>query len=131
MRKWRSTVRAGRGPRRSPPPPSIRVQEAVETRRIQDLRDPVHVAEGEASTIVLAAETKADRVLIDERVARQAAKAEGLTVAGRMRVLELAFERKRIADLRAIYTRLKAGGARITSELLKASLARYGLPPLP
>lgn len=55
----------------------------------------------------------------------------GLTVAGTMRVLELAFERKRIADLRATYAGLKTGGARITPELLNASLIRYGLPPLP
>jgi hypothetical protein len=110
--------------------PFIRIQEVVESRKVRDLRDQAQVAEGEASTIILAAETKADLVLIDEKAARQAAKALGLTVAGTMRVLELAFERKQLADLRGTYASLKAGGARITPALLNASLTRFGLPPL-
>jgi hypothetical protein len=44
-----------------------------------------------------------------------------------MRVLELAFERKLIADLSSTYRRLKAGSAHIAPDLLNASLARYGL----
>jgi len=110
--------------------PFIRKQEAAGIRRIQDLRDQARVAEGEASTIILADELKADLVLIDEKAARQAAKAMGLKVAGTMRVLEFAFERKLIADLRATHAMLKAGSARISPELLNASLARFGLPRL-
>lgn len=107
----------------------IRVLEVVDSQKVRDLRDQAQVAEGEASTIVLAAETGAHLVLIDEKAARQAAKAMGLKVAGTMRVLELAFERNLIADLRATYDALRSGGARISPALLNASLARYGLPP--
>lgn len=97
---------------------------------ISELQARVHIAAGEASTIVLAAELKADVVLIDEKAARESARELGLKVAGTMRVLELAFERKLISDLNATYRRLKAGSAHISPELLNASLARYSLPPI-
>lgn len=43
----------------------IRIHPVVETGKVQDLRDQAQVAEGEASTIILAVEKKADLVLID------------------------------------------------------------------
>ena len=98
--------------------------------KISDLQARVHIAAGEASTIILANELKADVVLIDEKAAREAARELGLKVAGTMRVLELAFERKMISDLSATYRRLKAGSAHIAPDLLNASLARYRLPPI-
>jgi len=75
-------------------------------------------------------ELKADVVLMDEKAARESARELGLKVAGTMRVLELAFERKLIADLSATYRRLKAGCAHIAPDLLNASLIRHGLPPI-
>jgi predicted nucleic acid-binding protein len=98
--------------------------------RISDLQARAHIAAGEASTIILADELKADVVLIDEKAARESARELGLKVAGTMRVLELAFERKLIADLSATYRRLKAGSAHISPDLLNASLARFQLPPI-
>jgi predicted nucleic acid-binding protein len=108
----------------------VRRRGAVGTARIEALREQAQLAEGEASTIILADELKADLVLIDEKAARAAAKGMGLAVAGTMRVLELSFERKLIADLRATYVKLKAGPARISPGLLNASLSRLSLPPL-
>ena len=98
--------------------------------RISGLQSRAHIAAGEASTIILADELKADVVLIDEKAARESARELGLKVAGTMRVLELAFERKLIADLSATYRRLKAGSAHISPALLNASLARFQLPPI-
>ncbi len=103
---------------------------ALASDRILALQARCHIAAGESSTIILADELKADVVLIDEKAARDAARELGLKVAGSMRVLELAFERKLIPDLSATYRRLKAGSAHISPELLNASLARYGLPPI-
>ena len=103
----------------------VRTRAVVGKDRISELQARMHIADGEASTIILA-----DVVLIDEKAARQSARELGLKVAGTMRVLELAFERKLIADLSATYRRLKAGSAHIAPDLLNASLARYGLPPI-
>jgi predicted nucleic acid-binding protein len=105
----------------------VQPRSVVAKDRISDLQARVHIAAGEASTIILADELKADLVLIDEKAARESAKELGLKVAGTMRVLELAFERKLIADLSSTYRRLKAGSAHIAPDLLNASLARYGL----
>jgi predicted nucleic acid-binding protein len=108
----------------------IKTRPADHVDQIGELQARAHIAEGEASTIVLADDLKADLVLIDEKAAREAAKALGLKVAGTMRILELSFERKLIADLASTYRRLREGSAHIAPELLNASLGRYGLPPL-
>jgi predicted nucleic acid-binding protein len=110
--------------------PFIHSRAVVAKDRISDLRARSHIAAGEASTIILADELRADVVLIDEKAARESARELGLKVAGTMRVLELAFERKLIADLRSTYLRLKAGSAHISPDLLNASLARFQLPPI-
>jgi len=68
--------------------------------RVSEIRERAQLAEGEVSTIILADELKADLVLIDEKAARAIAKGLGLKVAGTMRVIELAFERQLIKDLR-------------------------------
>ena len=54
--------------------------------RISDLQARAHIAAGEASTIILADESNADVVLIDEKAARESARELGLKVAGTMRV---------------------------------------------
>ena len=110
--------------------PNVHSRAVVAKDRISDLQARAHIAAGEASTIILADELKADVVLIDEKAARESARELGLKVAGTMRVLELAFERKLIADLGATYRRLKAGSAHISPDLRNASLARYSLPPI-
>lgn len=95
-----------------------------------EIQESAHLAEGEASTILLAEELKADLVLIDEKAARSVAKSLGLKVAGTLRVLELAYERQLIQDLRETYARLKSGPAHLAPGLLDGSLAKYKLPPL-
>ena len=108
----------------------VQVRPVAGKDRFSELQVRIHVAAGEASTIILTDELKADLVLIDEKAARESAKVLGLKVAGTMRVLELAFERKLIADLSATYRRLKAGPAHISPDPLNASLARFNLPPI-
>jgi len=98
--------------------------------RLAETRESAQLAEGEASTILLAEELKADLVLIDEKAARSVAKGLGLKVAGTLRVLELAYERQLIQDLRETYGRLKSGPAHLAPGLLDGSLAKYNLPPL-
>jgi predicted nucleic acid-binding protein len=110
--------------------PFVKQKPVAQSARVSELRERAQLAEGEASTIILAGEIKADLVLIDEKAARAAAKGLGLKVAGTMRVLELAYERTLIKDLRETYDRLKAGPAHLAPGLLDASLAKYKLPPL-
>ena len=55
----------------------IRRRGAVGIERVETLREQAQLAEGEASTIILADELKADLVLIDEKAARAAAKGWG------------------------------------------------------
>ncbi len=110
--------------------PFIRQKPVTQVSRVSEMRERAQLAEGEVSTIILADELKADLVLIDEKAARAIARSLGLKVAGTLRVLELAFERQLIKDLRETYTRLKVGPAHLSPALLDASLAKYSLPPL-
>ena len=62
--------------------------------------------DGELSTILLAKELAADRVLLDDYGARKLARAEGLKVAGSVGILEESFRRGHLADLRAAFQQL-------------------------
>jgi predicted nucleic acid-binding protein len=85
---------------------------------------------GELSTISLAEEMKADLTIIDDHQARRVAEQKGLVVFGSVGVLETAFRRGFVNDLTRAYRKLVASEAYINPEVLKASLARLGQPPL-
>lgn len=105
-------------------------KDLAQVQTASEIRERYRIGLGEASTIALAVEVQADLILIDDRSAREAAAGMGLKVAGTMRVLELAYERKLLPDLRDAYRRLRASSARISPMLLDASLVRFGLEPI-
>ncbi len=108
----------------------FRVQPVSEARRIAEVQAAHQIGLGEASTLVLAKEAGADLVILDDKQARSAARAEGLKLAGTLRVLEWSHERGLIKDLASVYRRLAGTPARIKGELLDESLKRHGLPPM-
>lgn len=85
---------------------------------------------GELSTIILGRELKADLILMDDMRARRAARQEGLCVLGCVGILQDAFNRKLLPDLRNVYRRLLASGAYVDRKILEASLKALSLPPL-
>jgi predicted nucleic acid-binding protein len=85
---------------------------------------------GELSTILLAKERSSDLAIIDERKARQVARSEGVAVVGTVGILEEAYRRKLITDLRAAYQNLLATGTYLDRWMLNQSLSSFQLPPL-
>lgn len=107
----------------------------IETRRlgnIEALSDALAVAlaQGELAAILLAEEIKADLILLDDRPARRLAVAKGLRVRGCVGILEAAYRKGYLADLRQAYADLLAHRAYVARLILDASLARLGLRPL-
>ena len=85
---------------------------------------------GELSAILLAKESKAHAVLLDDHQARQLAKSEGLTVLGTVGLLEAFYVRGYLPDLSAAFRRLLAEKAYIDQRLLDRRLKLLGLPTL-
>ncbi len=108
----------------------IRTVAVADPRRTEQIVADHNVGRGEASSMALAQEIKATVVLMDDHQARSVAKALGIPVAGTVRILELAHERKRVTDLAGVYRKLRSTSARISLELLNQSLRRFGLPPI-
>jgi predicted nucleic acid-binding protein len=79
---------------------------------------------GERAAIALAAEIRADFVLIDERAGVAAARARGLEVTGTLGLLERAAQRG-LTDLPTAFAALKATNFHVRQELLDALLARH------
>jgi predicted nucleic acid-binding protein len=82
------------------PPSWLRVQSPDPIERIEGLHA------GEAATIALARELRADRVIIDEALGRRAATQRGLQVIGTIGVLETAADRGFI-DLGHVFEKVK------------------------
>jgi len=85
---------------------------------------------GELSAILLARETGADLVLMDEWKARRYAAAQELTVIGCIGILESLFRAGYLGDLREAYIWLLAEKIRIDLATLQCSLMKFKLPPL-
>ena len=85
---------------------------------------------GELATLLLAHSIPADWTIIDERAARCLAATQGLKVIGCIGILEVAFRRGLVSDLRDVYLGLLAQGIRMHPEILNRSLISFGLTPL-
>jgi predicted nucleic acid-binding protein len=83
-----------------------------------------HLDAGERAAIDLAAQLKADLILIDERPGAAAARSHGFRVTGTLGVLSDAAALGMI-DLRAALGRLTATNFRVGSKLIEALLAKY------
>lgn len=106
---------------------------------IKELQNPASLAAaqqrhalgvGELSTILLGKELGADAVLLDDYKARKLAQAEGLTVRGRVGLLEAMHRRGYLSDLRGAFRQLVTHKVYIDKRLLDLRLRALGLPPL-
>ncbi len=86
--------------------------------------DLMRLDPGERDAIALAEHSRADLVIIDERAARDVARARGLTVTGLLGVLAAASQRGLI-DLPEAVDRLRQTSFRASPRLLKDLLERY------
>ena len=100
------------------PPPWLRV---VSPKLIEPI-DGLHP--GEAAAISLARELRADRVVIDERLGRQAASQRGLHVIGTVGVLEAAAERG-FVDLGVAFEKVKETDFWVSPRFLDERLALF------
>jgi predicted nucleic acid-binding protein len=84
---------------------------------VNALLDPL--AMGEAETITLASEEKADHIVIDDKLARKRAKSMKLNVIGTLRILRLMYDTKLIDKRETIKAleKLKETGFRISEDI--------------
>lgn len=87
------------------------------------LPSAAHLDPGEADAISLAKEIRAPAVLMDEKLGRNIAIAEGLVVVRTLALLELAAERGLI-KLQPTFDRLRGTSFRVDDSLVDAALAR-------
>lgn len=78
---------------------------------------------GECGAIVLAQEIRAERIIIDDRVARQVAIEKGLPVIGTVGVLRVAKTQRIIPAVKPILDDLRSHGTRINDRLYYQTLA--------
>jgi hypothetical protein len=79
---------------------------------------------GEAEAIILAKETHADLLLIDEKLRRQAALREGVRITGLMGVLVEAKRQSRIESLRQVVQELESQAGFRVSDPVKSEAFR-------
>lgn len=96
--------------------PWIDIQSVQNQGLVNDLRTRVNV--GEAEAIALAIEVKAARLIIDERLGRQAARDFGVKITGILGILLLAKRQKIIMEVKPIMDNLiEQANFRISSQL--------------
>lgn len=98
-------------------PPWITIQQAHRV-------TPMDLDPGETEAIALAKELRAFAVILDDRQAREAARAEGLRVTGTLGILERAATNG-IIDLVTTFQKLRTTSFRVTPELLQSILNRH------
>ncbi len=100
----------------------ITVKDVKNRLLVNALVDPL--AAGEAETIALTAEERADYAVIDDKLARRRAESMGLNVIGTLRVLRLMYDAKLIDkhELLKALEKLKEIGFRIGDEVINKTL---------
>lgn len=105
--------------------PWILVKEAENRQRLSDLEFQLDL--GEAESIVLALEVKADYLLIDEKKGRSIAREQGLKIIGLLGILILAKQNGLIPLLKPEIDRLTSKlEFRLHEKLIKAALLAVG-----
>jgi hypothetical protein len=100
-------------------------QPAGDTALISLLRRDLH--QGESEAIALAVELSADRILLDEKEARQVARTIGLSITGILGILLRGWHEKTVASMEVVMQRLQQeANFRISSALLTQILRESG-----
>jgi len=106
-------------------PTFIEVRQVADSRRVQSLRPNLDA--GEAEAIVLASETHADYLLIDERRGRLIAAQAGVPIIGLIGVLLLAKNRGLLPTIREVLSDLQdKAGFYVADSLLQTALKAAG-----
>jgi uncharacterized protein len=105
----------------------IRLKSCSDIDRFIELKRRFRLGSGETATVLLAHELSADLAIIDERAARAFAKDLDVKVIGTVGILESAFRKQLLRDLRGIYAQLLRDGTYIDTAILNRSLESFGL----
>lgn len=102
----------------------ITVKDVKNRLLVNALLDPL--ALGEAETITLTVEEKADYIVMDDKLARARAKSMGLNVVGTLRVLRLMYDIKLIdkSQLLKCLEKLKEAGFRISDQVINKAMRK-------
>jgi predicted nucleic acid-binding protein len=103
-------------------PSFLEVRSAADRARVTQLEAELDL--GEAEAIVLAKETNADLLLIDEKLGRQIALREGLRITGLIGLAVDAKHRRMIASVRELVAQLEMEAGFRVSESVKAEAFR-------
>ena len=100
----------------------IVVQDVKNKEFVQELRAKLSI--GEAEVIALTIETKANYVILDDKIARKTAKEKGLNVIGTLRVLKILQDKGVISKetLIGLIKKLKEHGFRISDIVIRRLL---------
>jgi predicted nucleic acid-binding protein len=99
-------------------PEYLEVREVRQREAVDALREELD--RGEAEAIVLAAESRADYVLMDEKRGRAVAESRGLTVIGLLGALLMAKRAGHVASLRELIASLESRAGFFVSDAVKA-----------
>ena len=96
----------------------IEVKEVKNRLLVNALLDPLDL--GEAETITLASEEKADQIVLDDKAARRRAEAMNLNVVGTLRILRMMYDAKVIdkPEIIKALKRLRETGFRISEAVV-------------
>jgi uncharacterized protein len=100
----------------------IQVRSLRDRFSLQELQTQTNLDLGECAAILLAEELEADRLIIDERAARQIAKSRRLPVIGTVGVLLLAKQRDLRPSVKDILDAMIDKGTRISAKLYQQAL---------
>jgi uncharacterized protein len=103
-------------------PPFLQVRAITDHGQVARLEAELDL--GEAEAIVLAKETNADLLLIDEKLGRQAALREGLRITGLLGLIIEAKQQRAIPSVRAIVAQLEVEAGFRLSEAVKTEAFR-------